>query len=1607
MPNYTSQNKLNQKIGVKNYSDNRTSLEVVGRVGVNTKDSAQTLDVRGTAYISSNVGIGTSVIDDPVTPDNTSKLSVGIVSALEYYGDGSKLDNISNVALAQNLNKTSQGQLLVQTAENETSLFEYGNVGLVLGSAGPNNPPNWVRAAAEGAIEGLQLFDNGNSIAAGQTFSGINFVGPDVSVDGTPAGNIGTVRIAVGFASTAGFATFAGQAETTGIASTALTLDLENDILSTENFITFANEAVGFQTIKTSTNLKYDATVGLLTVYALSGDGSLITNLDADELQNGTIPDERFPSILPVLDGSNLTNLPVPLEVPFASIAGVATTATSAGIASTALNVTVENEETDTENFLTFSNNSTGENRLKTNSNLKFNSNNGQLSAPFFVGDGSLLTNLDLSDISYAENAGLATFAAFIATTRTIFGQSFNGSANVSGALSNVDSITGPDGDFIIQPFDSVQSNDIIIRGNNDTNAVGGGNVIIGDSNRGDIQFLIGNNNDFSFFKSGDENISANVNSNLLTQDQDLQFPDKSGTFALTDDILNGTAFNSKNLEVQEKTDNKEYQLTFIDLDQEPGIAATLFYYNVINNVKFNPSTGILTATKFGGNGSELFELNAENLTTGIVPLGRLPIVYRKESSITIDANGEGNDLTLEAGDHIKLISGANNGGGSIKFEGDNGQKSYSFKRSNTSSVAYISFEKIINSEVVFDLPGDKTGTANTFAMLDDISDGIAGTANALLIQERDNNNFNFKLTFVEEVGESESVFIDNDVSYNPSTGILTATKIGGDGSELFELNADRLTSGIIDTQRLPATYTKSETIRIDAEGVNSDLDLEGGRDVSITSIGGSITFEGNDTINSYNFKARENVFNSISFVDVLNNGTVFRLPNKSGIANTFAMLDDVTQGRTGVADNISVTNTTVQSVPFSLTFVENITNNETLYTNTNITFTPSTGILTATKIGGDGSELFELNADRLTSGIIDTQRLPASYVKQTNLNIEAEGSGFDLTLNAGDAISLEAENDINITSNNGSINFKGNSGNSSYTFTQAGTAITASISLQDLTSSSNGVVFKLPLNKTGVANTFAMIDDVINGVAGSSEQVKVQDKKSINTDLEIVFTVGASGADDFSELFVNENITYNPSQDKLTVGNIVGIGSLITDLDAENITSGQLNTNRLPASYIKETTLTVRADGNAFDLNLRGGNDVNIISDTSSIIFDADDGINSYIFKNNRIPASVTSTKISFFDVTNDGVVFKLPNKTGTANTFATLDDITQGVAGSSEQIKVSDAVDENVSYRLTLVDSSGNQKSLFSDSDATFNPNTGILTATKLGGDGSELFELNAERLTSGIIDTQRLPASYIKQSTLTVDANGGNSDLVLQSGRDLKLTSGGDNINGGSIIFEGNNVDDRIRSYTFKKTSEDTFAHLSFENIQSINNNVVFKLPNKVGTANTFAMLDDIVNGSVETAKRIEVTNTVSEETAFQLIFVEDDGNSVNVSTNENVTFTPSTGILTATKLGGDGSELFELNATNITSGSLSNDRLLANIQKSENFTISAVGSNNQLFLQGENQIIIQSNNAADNGQIKFRADGGTTAYSFSKSNDNTIRAFLNVSNIEEDEVYIFPD
>ena len=141
---------------------------------------------------------------------------------------------------------------------------------------------------------------------------------------------------------------------------------------------------------------------------------SIINSLSASNLSSGTIPDARFPSVLPAIDGSALTGMASTdnVRTGILDVAGISTFRSNALVGS---GITLS---PDGNVFAT-----------------------GVTTSTSFVGDGSGLTSLNGSQVSSGTipaariptlNQDTTGSAATLATSRTIAGVGFDGSADIS-----------------------------------------------------------------------------------------------------------------------------------------------------------------------------------------------------------------------------------------------------------------------------------------------------------------------------------------------------------------------------------------------------------------------------------------------------------------------------------------------------------------------------------------------------------------------------------------------------------------------------------------------------------------------------------------------------------------------------------------------------------------------------------------------------------------------------------------------------------------------------------------------------------------------------------------------------------------------------------------------------------------------------------------------------------------------------------------------------------------------------------------------------------------------------------------------------------------------
>ena len=198
MTRYASKDFKDLKVGIASFSDGKTTLEVTGRLGVNTSVAEQELHIEGSAYISNDIGVGTTVPGDVVDVTNRKKISVGIVTANEYYGSGLGLTGITSAGSASAIFGGAAGKLLYQEQAGVTSFFDSGSTGQGLYSRGPGQPPQWLPVAPAGAIEGITIFEEGSVIGMAGNFSALDFRGNNIQAIGVvTSGEIGVATITV------------------------------------------------------------------------------------------------------------------------------------------------------------------------------------------------------------------------------------------------------------------------------------------------------------------------------------------------------------------------------------------------------------------------------------------------------------------------------------------------------------------------------------------------------------------------------------------------------------------------------------------------------------------------------------------------------------------------------------------------------------------------------------------------------------------------------------------------------------------------------------------------------------------------------------------------------------------------------------------------------------------------------------------------------------------------------------------------------------------------------------------------------------------------------------------------------------------------------------------------------------------------------------------------------------------------------------------------------------------------------------------------------------------------------------------------------------------
>ena len=228
MAKYVSGRQKNLKVGISSYSENLTSLEVIGNVGIATTNATSRLYVVGDGYFT---GVVTATAFYGTFSGNAATATYATSAGIATYATNAGIATYAtNAGIATNLKGGAIGNIPYQSGSDTTVFLTNGGSGTILQSNGPGATPSWVSAAPSGAITGITIRDEGDLVGVEGSVTQLDFVGSNISVASTSG--IATITVSNNLVGTAlsitGISTFSngpvfiGAATSTGTASQRL-----------------------------------------------------------------------------------------------------------------------------------------------------------------------------------------------------------------------------------------------------------------------------------------------------------------------------------------------------------------------------------------------------------------------------------------------------------------------------------------------------------------------------------------------------------------------------------------------------------------------------------------------------------------------------------------------------------------------------------------------------------------------------------------------------------------------------------------------------------------------------------------------------------------------------------------------------------------------------------------------------------------------------------------------------------------------------------------------------------------------------------------------------------------------------------------------------------------------------------------------------------------------------------------------------------------------------------------------------------------------------------------------------------------------------------------
>ena len=621
----------------------------------------------------------------------------------------------------------------------------------------------------------------------------------------------------------------------------------------------------------------------------------------------------------------------------------------------------------------------------------------------------------------------------------------------------------------------------------------------------------------------------------------------------------------------------------------------------------------------------------------------------------------------------------------------------------------------------------DGTVTSDAFAgpLTGDVT-GTADLATSITVSANNSTDETTYPLFVDGATGTQGAESDTGFTYNPSSGLLT---IGG---ELDAASLDISGSADIDGTMEADAYT------VDGTALNEYIaDTVGAMVSSNTETNITVTYEDGD--------------NTLDFV-----------------------IGTLNQDTTGTADNITVSaNNSTDETVYPI-FVDGATGSQGAESDTGLTYNPSSGNLT---IGGaltsatldisgnadiDGTleaDAYTVDGTTLSEYIADTVGAMVTSNTETNITVtyqDADNTLDFVALGTITALNNATENELvtigsttteldaesGLTYDGSTLVVTGDidlSGDIDVDGTMEADAITlGGVTLAETIADTVGAMVSSN-TETNITVTYEDGDNTLDFVIGTLNQdttgtADLFTASANNSADETVYPVFVDGATGSQGAETDTGLTYNPSTGVITatqftgavVGNVTGNASgtaaTVTGAAQSAITSlGTLTTltvdnviiNSTTIGHTSDTDLITLADGvvtvagelDATTLDISGDADIDGTLEADAITID---GVTLSETIADTVGAMVTSNTETDITVTYDDA----------DNTLDFVVGNISGTAGLATSITASanNATDETV--YPTFVDGATGTQGIETDTGLTYNPSTGVITATQFTG-------------------------------------------------------------------------------------------------------------------------------------------------------------------------------------------------------------------------------------------------------------------------------------------------